>query len=324
MLRCPQNGSLSTFHFPFQLSNLFPSRLKPWLTFIYLGCLGWGMSFFWIKIALREVGPFTLVFYRILIGAVTAWLIAWLTKQTVAISREQWKHLAVVGLVNSAIPMTAISWAELHISSGLAGMLNGTLPLFSMVAAHLFLHDDKFNRNKILGLICGFAGMIILLFDDIQHGLSGSTAGIAAMLLAVVAYAASGIYTKRNIKGLPPIIQSAGALTMALLFQVIATLLLEWPLKIPAQPMTWLALGWLGVLGMALAYQALYYLFTVWPVSRISMVTYFFPVWAVAVGALFLNEPVTWPFLMAGLLVVLGIAAASLPERRPATDRRSV
>lgn len=271
------------------------------------------MSFFWIKVALREVGPFTLVFYRILIGAVAAWIIAVVTRQLAPITRDQWKHLAVVGLVNATIPMTAISWAEIHISSGLAGMLNGTLPLFSMVAAHYFLFDDKFNRNKILGLIAGFAGMLILLYDDLQHGISGSTLGIAAMLLAVLSYAAAGVYTKRFIKGMPPILMSATALTSSLVYQTFAALWIEWPLKIPAQPMTWLALGWLGVLGMALAFHALYYLFTVWPISRISMVTYFFPVWAVALGAVFLDEPVTWPFVIAGVLVILGIASASLP-----------
>ncbi len=293
--------------------------MKPWLAFLYLGLLGWGASFMWIKIALEEVGPWTLVFYRVGIGVVGSWIAMLIMRIPVKLTRDQFKTLVLLGLVNSALPMTFISWAEIHISSGLAGMLNGTLPLFAIIFAHIFLDDDKITQSKLSGLVVGFAGMVVLLWDDIEHGLSGTTMGIVAMIGAVILYSIAGIITKKKLHGIPPALMTSVALSAALVFMFVMTLILESPIRIPGKPMTWVSLLWLGIFGMTLAYQALYYLFKVWPVSKISMITYVFPVTAIALGTIFLNEPLTWKLGLGGVLVFAGIAIVNFGGIRSKT-----
>lgn len=291
------------------------SSLKPWLAFFYLGILGWGASFMWIKIALREIGPFNLVFYRVLFGVAGAWAIVWLTKTKVSLTRTQLWRLGLLGLINSALPMTLISAAEVHIDSGLAGMLNGCLPLISFVMAHYFLPDEKFTRLRVAGLAAGYFGMFVLLFDQLEHGLGGTALGVLLMIAAITSYSSAGIFLKLKIQGVPNTVLSACALTSALFFMTIATPLFESRIVIPQEPMTWLSLAWMGILGMTLAYQALYYLFYQWGVARASMVTYVFPVTAVLLGVVFLGESITWKFLAGGALVIFGIVLVSLKPK---------
>jgi drug/metabolite transporter (DMT)-like permease len=287
------------------------SNLKPWLAFLYLGILGWGASFMWIKIALREIGPFNLVLYRVAFGMLGAWGIVALSKQRVRLTKSQWGRLTLLGLINSAIPMTLISAAEIHISSGLAGMLNGCLPLMSFIMAHYFLPDEKFTPLRVAGLAAGFTGMFVLLFDQIEHGIGGTTLGVLMMIAAITAYSSAGIFLKLKLQGIPNSLLSACGLTASLLFMLIATPLAEGAIVVPQLPLTWLALAWMGILGMTFAFQALYYLFHQWGVTRTSMVTYVFPVTAVILGFIFLEETITWKFLAGGALVILGIALVS-------------
>src|SRR5512133_3081576 len=121
----------------------------------------------WIKIAVQEIGPITLVAFRVLFGLLFG--IAAILIQRVSIPRsfKTWIPLLVVGLTNVAIPFFLISWGEQSIDSAVASILDATVPLFTIVMAHYLLRDDKMSLPKIVGLLIGFVGIVILLSKDI-------------------------------------------------------------------------------------------------------------------------------------------------------------
>lgn len=284
------------------------NRWKPWGAFLFLGLLAWGTSFLWIKVALEEIGPLTIVAYRMIFGVATAWLITRAQKQPFTIRGRALLYTIALGVVNTAIPFTLITWAETRIDSGLAGILNGTMPLFTISIAHFFLPDDRFSLPKTAGLAAGFAGLILLLSRDIgPQVLTGSLLGQLAVMLAAICYAAANVFTRLKLRGQHPIHTTAVSLTSSLVVLWIIAPLAESPIALPHHPMTWLACAWMGILGSALAYQAYFYLINSWGSTRTAAVTYIFPVWAVVLGVIFLGEHPGWQLFVGGGLVIGGI-----------------
>ena len=136
-------------------------KLKDWLAFAALG-LAWGSSFLWIKIAVQEIGPFTLVAFRLLFGILGLLLVVAISRPEWPKTRRQWLALVLLGITNTAVPFTLISWGEQYIDSAVAAILNSTVPLFTMVIAHFALSDDRLSAARLAGLLTGFAGVVIL------------------------------------------------------------------------------------------------------------------------------------------------------------------
>ena len=135
---------------------------KHWLVFITLGAV-WSASFLWIKIAIEELGPFTIVAYRVLLGLIFAGGIVIMRKLHWPQNLKEWTPFLILGLTNMALPFFLITWSELHIDSAVASILNATVPLFTLLIAHFFLQDDKMTLQKVIGLLIGFGGVIVLL-----------------------------------------------------------------------------------------------------------------------------------------------------------------
>jgi len=284
------------------------SQWKPWAAFLFLGLLGWGTSFLWIKVALEEIGPFTVVAYRMVFGAAAAWAITRAQKTPFSVRGTALVYTLALGVVNTAIPFVLITWAETRIDSGLAGILNGTMPLFTILVAHFFLPDDRFSLPKAAGLATGFAGLVLLLSRDIgPEALAGSLIGQLAVIVAAICYAAANVFTRLKLRGQHPIHTTAVSLTSSLITLWILTPLVEPPVAFPHHAMTWLALAWMGVMGSALAYLAYFYLINTWGSTRAAVVTYIFPVWAVILGVIFLGEHPGWHLFLGGGLVIAGI-----------------
>ena len=192
------------------------SRPREWAVFVFLGVLAWGTSFLWIKIALRELGPLSVVMYRMAFGVLGAWLITAALKKPLPLTRRQVLTLLLLGVVNTAVPVALITWAETRIDSGLAGMLNGTMPLFTILFAHFILPEDRFTLPKVAGLAAGFLGLLILMLRDIGPAeLTGSIWGQLAVVLAAIFYAGSSVYVRLKLKGQHPVHTAAVSLTSA-------------------------------------------------------------------------------------------------------------
>lgn len=290
-------------------------KIKEWGAFVLLGLI-WGSSFLWIKIAVAEIGPFTLVAFRLLFGLLGLLAIMWLRRQSFPRDRRTLLAYLFMGVFNTALPFTLISWGETRIDSGLASILNGTVPLFTIVIAHFWLQDEKITLPRIAGLIVGFVGVVILVSRDVRVAdLGGSLIGQLAVLAAALCYATAITFSRRHLRGQPPLVQSTMVLLIADALLWVATPLAESPLHAPELPVTWLAVAWLGLLGSCLAYLLFFYLINAWGPTRASLVTYVFPVIGLALGIVFLNEVADWRLLAGSALVVGGIVVVNLGAR---------
>ncbi|HEU0049405.1 MAG TPA: DMT family transporter, partial [Nitrososphaera sp.] len=134
--------------------------------FHHLGLI-WSSSFLWIKIAVQEIPPITLVAYRVLFGLLFGVVMILIQRVSLLHGAKTWTPLLILGISNIAIPFFLISWGEQSINSGVAAILDATVPLFSIVIAHFTLEDDQMTFAKVLGLLIGFAGVVVLMSKDI-------------------------------------------------------------------------------------------------------------------------------------------------------------
>jgi drug/metabolite transporter (DMT)-like permease len=290
-------------------------KLKEWGAFSLLALI-WGTSFLWIKIAVAEVGPFMLVTFRLLFGLAGLLAVMYWQKQAFPRQRRVLLAYLVMGVINTAVPFTLISWGETKIDSSLASILNGTVPLFTIAIAHFWLHDEKITLPRIAGLILGFIGVVVLVSQDIRpEGLHGNVWGQLAVIAASISYATAITFSRRHLRNQPPVVQSTMILLIADAIMWLVTPVVERPFHLPALPVTWLAIAWLGLLGSCLAYLLFFYLINAWGPTRASLVTYTFPVIGLVLGLLFLGEQPNWYLGLGALLIVAGIVVVNLKAK---------
>lgn len=295
-------------------------KTKHWFVFILLGAI-WSSSFMWIKIAVQEVGPLTLVAFRALFGLLFG--IAVILIQRVKLPRtfKSWFPLLLLGLTNVAIPFFLISWGERSIDSAIASILDATVPLFTILIAHFLLRDDKITTPKLLGLLVGFAGIIVLMSKDIGASPS-SLFGQAAVIVASLFYAISAVYARKVTEDTPGILRSAGPLVSATATMWLGALIFENPVEIPQIGITWVALLFLGVLGSGLAFVLAYYLIHEIGPTRTTMVTYLFPLGGVILGVAVLHEQLTWQVIAGAALIIASLAIANWTPKQQQVDKR--
>jgi len=298
-------------------------KIKHWLIFFLLGAI-WSSSFMWIKIAVQEVGPLTLVAFRALFGLLFGIVVILIQRVKLPRSFKAWFPLLVVGLTNVAIPFFLISWGEKVIDSAVASILDATVPLFTIVMAHFLLRDDKMTLPKVLGLLVGFAGIVVLMSKSIGTSI-GPLLGQLAVIVASVFYAFSAIYARKTSEETAGILRSAGPMVSATLTMWLGAFLFESPVKLPQMGMTWVALLFLGVLGSGLAFVLLFYLIHEIGPTRATMVTYLFPLGGVILGVTFLREQLTWQLIAGAALIIASLVIANWePKKRKAIEPQSV
>jgi drug/metabolite transporter (DMT)-like permease len=291
-------------------------KTRDWLLFSLMG-LVWGTSFLWIKVAVTEISPFMLVSFRTAFAALGLAVYLLLVKSARGswgqIRKQLWVFL-ILSLINIVIPWLLISWAGQHIDSGLSSILNSTMPLFTIIISPFFVSDDRFTLAKALGLLTGFAGVVLLMLPNLGREWNNNLAAQAAVLAAALCYGTSTVFARKKAQGLPPQTQAFLQFLMATIMIWAFTLGTERPLIFPRQPITWLALVWLGLFGSALAYILYFTLLPRIGPTRLSMATYLLPLVAVLLGAIFLGERFHWGAIFGGLLILAGF---SIVNRKP-------
>lgn len=295
-------------------------KARDWVIFWTLGLI-WGSSFLWIKVALENVGPFTLVAWRLLIGVAGLAVVVAVRRPTFPRQRKVYAMLALLGLTNTALPFLLITWGEQSIDSAVASILNGTVPLFAMIIAHFALKDDRMTWARVAGLILGFVGVVVLMSGELEPGRLGAGGlGQLAVLLAAVLYAFSSVFARKNLHGLTPEVQAFVPLIVADVLIWTGAIAIEAPSLVPTTGLTWFALAWLGLLGSCVAYLLLFTLLHRVGPTRTTMVTYVFPVVGLVLGIVFLDEALTVQLVVGALMIVAGIlvvnGASLLRSRR--------
>jgi drug/metabolite transporter (DMT)-like permease len=300
-------------------------RLREWGAFWLLGTI-WGSSFLWIKVAVAEVGPATLAGFRLLFGLCGLLLVMRLRRQPFPRTVVHMPAYLFMGVFNAAIPFVLIPWGETRIDSSLAAILNATVPLFTIVIAHFWLSDERITLMRFGGLLLGFVGVIVLMSRDLgASGIASSVWGQVAVLAASVSYALAATFSRRRLRGHPPLLQATMVVLFGDLFAWFSVITAERPVQLPILPVTWLALAWLGLLGSCIAYLLYFYLINAWGPTRASLVTYVFPVIGLLLGIIFLKEAPDWRLVVGTVLIVSSIAVVNLRHAAiPAATPRNV
>jgi drug/metabolite transporter (DMT)-like permease len=281
-------------------------KAKEWAAFIGLG-IAWGTSFLWIKIAVQEIGPFTMIAIRLLIGSAGLLLINIFQKQPFPRTRQEWGVLAVIGITNTAVPFALISWGQQYIDSAVTSILSGSLPLFVAILAHYFLKDDRLSPERLVGVLVGFSGVVLLIGRGSAADGGLGLLGQLAVLLAMLFYAFSAIYTRLKAHGFSPLIQAMVPLIVADAALWLVVPFTELPFQLPQQLDTWGAILWLAVISSCLAYLLYFYLLHAIGPTRTLLVTYLFPLIGVISGAVFLGEIIDLRMITGGALVLFSV-----------------
>jgi drug/metabolite transporter (DMT)-like permease len=280
----------------------------------------WGASFMFIKIADRQLAPATLILGRLGFAAITLALIVPFTvgwSRALAATRENWRWLVVVALVNTAAPFWLLAWGETRIASGLASIIQGAVPVFNALFALAFFREVRVTGMRLVGFALGFVGVALIVGG--QPG--GKVLAALAVVGMAVCYALGGLLMGRHLRGVSPIVI---ALTSTSIAAAVAL-----PAGVVQAPHAWP--GWrpvasvvvLGVPLLGLAYLLFFALITGPGAAYASLVAYLIPPIALAYGSIFLGERFG-ALAFGGLVLILGgvalgtgaVALASLRGRR--------
>jgi drug/metabolite transporter (DMT)-like permease len=280
--------------------------LQEWLLLGMLSLL-WGGSFFFSSVALAELPPFTIVWGRVALAALTLNLVVLLSGRRMPQDWKIWARFVVMGMLNNAIPFSLIVYGQTQIASGLAAILNATTPLWTVLLAHWFTRDERLTPRRFSGVLLGLVGVITVIGPDLLGGLGSSALAQIAVVGAAVTYACAGIFGK-GFRGMPPLITATGQVTASSLLLMPFMLIVDQPWDRPLPGPTALAavLG-LALLSTALAYTIYFRLLARAGATNLLLVTFLIPVSALLLGALFLGERVHTADLFGMAIIGLGL-----------------
>ena len=282
--------------------------------------LAWGASYMFIKVAVDEIEPAPMMFFRLLLASalLLPFLLARLgTRPAVRELRRSWRAGLVLGIVNTAVPFTLIAWGEKHIDSGVAAIANATVPLFVVLLAIRFRPSERVTGVRLAGVLIGFVGVAVLAGGQ-PEATWWTVAGTLAVVLASFSYASGALYGQlRTSDTAGPVLATASVVGGAVVLLPLA--LVQLPDELPG----WKALGSvaaLALLGTSLAQLVLFRMLRLHGSTRTTLVTYLLPITALFYGAVLLDEPLTVAVLAGLALILPGVAlgsgAIALPRRR--------
>jgi len=294
-----------------------------WIWLLSLAAL-WGGSFFFAKVAVGELPPLTVVFGRVGLAALALNLVLAINGQGLFRAGTPWPTFLAMGLLNNLVPFALIFWAQTHITSGLASILNATTPLFTVLVAHVATDDERMTRSKTFAVLIGFAGVAVLLGPSVDAiGRSDAWSELAC-LVAALSYAFAGVYGRRfKALGIAPITAAAGQLTASamLILPVMMVIDRPWSLAAMPSPAAGAALAGLALLSTAVAYVLYFRILAAAGATNLLLVTFLIPVTAILLGAAFLGERLE-PRHFAGMAMI-GAGLAVIDGRATRLLRRA-
>lgn len=281
-----------------------------WAMLLSLSVL-WGGSFFFTRVALSALPPFTLVLLRVGLAAVILTIVVPLLGLKMPRQPRAWAAFFGMGLLNNAVPFCLIVWGQTHIASGLAAILNATTPLFTVVAAHVLTADERMTGHRLVGVLLGFVGVAVMVGPAVLEGLGADLLAQVAVLGAALSYAFAGIFGRRFRRmGVPPLATATGQVTASALMLLPITLVADrpWTLPLPGASV-WGAVFGSAVLSTALAYVLYFRILATAGATNLLLVTFLIPVSAFLLGALVLGERLAPQHFLGMALIGCGLAA---------------
>jgi drug/metabolite transporter (DMT)-like permease len=273
----------------------------------------WGSSYLFIRIGVREISPLALVALRLSIGALTILGIAAIRGERLQVSGRQLLTIGLAGTINSTAPFLLISWGETSVPSGLASVLNSTTPIFAFLLAGAVLQDEPITLARLVGVLVGFIGVVVLLGGDLSGGAHWSgVIGQIAIIVASACYAIGAVFVRKTLRGITSMTIATYVLLVSAVEALALSLIFSPPPIFSMSSKVWLAVIWLGMLGSGLAFTCAYFVLEHWGASRYTLVTYVLPIIGLTLGAVFVQEAIDWHIIAGSVLVLGGIVLASI------------
>lgn len=272
-------------------------RLQPamgpldWGLLLLLSVL-WGGSFFFSKLAVRDLPPLTIVLVRVGLAALALAGYLRVTGRHLPRAKPVWAAFFGMGFLNNLVPFSLLVSAQTELASGLAAILNATTPIFSVIVAHCLTDDEKISVNKLAGIGCGFAGVAVLFAGDLGATHPQPFVAMLACLGAAMSYGFAGVFGRRFRRlGIAPVSVAFGQTTAAALMVLPLALVVDkpWRLAAPGAATCFALLG-LALLSTALAYILFFRILAAGGAVMSSLVTLLVPVSAILLGSIVLGE----------------------------------
>lgn len=275
---------------------------------VLIGCV-WGSSFLPIKVAVYETGPTLLVFLRVIAALVPLCLyMAW-RRIPYPNTRFDWGMIFIMSLLNTVVPFFFLSWAGLHVDSGVMALIMGIGPLLALFVSHYTTHDDKLTGRKFAGMLIGLCGLLVIVGQDALAGVTENLLGDLAVLAAIICYVLSTALV-RKIRSTAKEAMATGNMLISAVILAPIIVVMETPPVSGLSLNSILAIAYLGIVTTGVGYVLRFHMVITVGQSYTSMASYIMPIVGVILGVLFLGEPLTISLVLALALVLAGFAAA--------------
>jgi drug/metabolite transporter (DMT)-like permease len=282
------------------------THIKSLACIFLLGAL-WGPSFLFIKVALEGgIPPLSIAALRVGIAAVFLWMFIGLRGIALPTSSKTYLHAAVIAIFSLALPFALINIAEQYIDSALAGIINGLTPIATTLLAHLLIHDEKLNRNRMIGITLGVIGFLLLLLPTLlTKEILADTLSIIGVGIAALSYAVGIIYGRIFLHTTRTLALPALQVSFAALYLIPVALFFEGMIPISnISQGAWISVILLAFLGTACAFIVYFHILQHYGAVALSTSVFLLPIFAIIFGVIFLGESLSW-IIYAGTLLIL-------------------
>jgi drug/metabolite transporter (DMT)-like permease len=277
-----------------------------WALLLFLAFI-WGGSFVFAKVAVAEIPPFTLVLLRVGLAAATLWLICLATGVRMPRTLKAWGAYAVMGLLNNVIAFSLIFTGQQEIGASLASILNGSMPFFTVLLAGILLADERFSPRKIVGIVIGFAGVVLIIGPRHLLGLGDHLLSELMLIGAAISYAFASVWGRR-FAGQNPMATATGQLTMSTLMMIPIASLIDQPWTLPVPSLATIgSVVALAVVCTAFAYVLFFRILDMAGATNVSLVTMLVPVSATLLAVPLLGERLEWLTIIGFAVITLGL-----------------
>ena len=271
-------------------------------------CVIWGSTWLFIKLGLSDLPPLTFAGIRFVIACAILLILIRARRIPLPESRRDWLLLAITGVLSFSLNYGLLFWGEQYISSGLAALLQATIPAFGLVFAHFHLPGERMTWAKTFGVVLGVLGVAVIFSNQLAIAGGRALAGCVALVLSSVFVAYSNVLVKAYGRKLEPAILAAGQMFFGLIPLLLIGIPLEGnPFHFRWSPLALVSLFYLAVVGSVIAFLLYYWLVHNMDVTKTMLIALVTPVVAVALGMVVLGEDLSWRTIAGGIMIMAGV-----------------
>ena len=280
---------------------------QAWSLLLLLSAI-WGASFLFIEMALVALSPASLVFFRVLIGAMTLGFVIMVTRRALPKQASFWFSTLVMGAINNVIPFTLIAYGQVTITGGMASIINANTAFFGVLVAAIFILNEKLSAHRLIGVIIGVSGVVIVVGPSELSQFDLTSIGQLAVILATLSYAFASVWGRLKLQGYDSIVTAfATTLSASLILGVYLLVTQSFPVFDVTISLVIVAIG-LGMIGTGYAYMIYFRILALAGASNLMLVTIIVPIFAVTLDAIFLSQWVSVREMLGFGIIALGLA----------------